>query len=189
MKRSLSENGVKLITSFEGCRLKAYKCLTSEKYYTIGYGHYGADVTKDMEITKEQAIELFVNDCIKFEDKVNAYMPKYNFNQNQFDALVSFAYNVGNIKKLTADGTRTIEEISVHMLDYVKSGGLVINGLVKRRAKERELFNTPVKSNEELAREVLDGKWGNNEARKKALTNAGYDYYAVQHIVNKILKG
>ena len=55
MGLKLSDKGLQLIKQFEGCRLKAYKCIITEKYYTIGYGHYGADVKKDMTITMEQA--------------------------------------------------------------------------------------------------------------------------------------
>ena len=47
----ISENGISLIKSFEGLRLKAYKAVSTEEYYTIGYGHYGADVAADMVIT------------------------------------------------------------------------------------------------------------------------------------------
>ena len=78
-----------------------------------------------------------------FEKKVNKYNGIYNFNQNQFDALVSFCYNVGNIDQLTAKGTRTIKEISEKILAYNKSAGKVINGLTNRRKKEKELFDTP----------------------------------------------
>lgn len=194
MSRNLSENGLNLIKSFEGCRLTAYKCLPTEKYYTIGYGHYGSDVTAGMKITKEQAEELLLQDCKKAIKNVNSFMSKYNFNQNQFDALVSFAFNVGSINQLTASGTRTLEQISSKITAYNKSGGRVIAGLVKRRAKEKELFDTPTstikkKSNEELAKEVVAGKWGNGNARKTALTKAGYDYKTIQSLVNKLLKG
>ena len=193
MSRNLSENGLNLIKSFEGCRLTAYKCLPTEKYYTIGYGHYGSDVTAGMKITKEQAEELLLQDCKKAIKNVNSFMSKYNFNQNQFDALVSFAFNVGSINQLTASGTRTSEQISSKITAYNKSGGRVIAGLVKRRAKEKELFDTPTsttkkKSNEELAKEVVAGKWGNGNARKTALTKAGYDYNTIQSLVNKLLK-
>lgn len=193
MSRNLSENGLNLIKSFEGCRLTAYKCLPTEKYYTIGYGHYGSDVTAGMKITKEQAEELLLQDCKKAIKNVNSFMSKYNFNQNQFDALVSFAFNVGSINQLTASGTRTLEQISSKITAYNKSGGRVIAGLVKRRAKEKELFDTPTsttkkKSNEELAKEVVAGKWGNGNARKTALTKAGYDYNTIQSLVNKLLK-
>lgn len=194
MKRSLSANGLNLIKSFEGCKLTAYKCVPTEKYYTIGYGHYGSDVKVGMTITLKRAEELLLQDCQKFVNHVNTYMDKYNFNQNQFDALVSFAYNIGNIKQLTANGTRTIAQISAKITAYNKSGGKVINGLVKRRAKEKELFDTPTsttvkKSNEEIAKEVVAGKWGNGNARKTALTKAGYGYNTIQTLVNKLLKG
>ena len=138
-----SKNGIELIKCFESFSPKACKCLASEKYYTIGYGHYGADVKENQTITKEQAEELLQKDLEKFEQKVNKYNNVYNFNQNQFDALVSFCYNVGNIDQLTAKGTRTIKEISEKILAYNKSGGKVINGLTNRRKKEQELFNTP----------------------------------------------
>ena len=142
----ISEKGLDLIKTFEGLRLSAYKALSTEKYYTIGYGHYGLDVSKDMTITESQAEELLKKDIEKFEDKVNKYS-NYNFNQNQFDALVSFAYNIGNIDQLTAKGTRTIEQISSHISLYVKAGGKTLAGLVKRREKEKELFDTPIESN------------------------------------------
>ena len=194
MSRDLSPNGLNLIKSFEGCKLTAYKCLPTEKYYTIGYGHYGSDVTAGMKITKEQAEELLLQDCKKAIKNVNSFMSKYNFNQNQFDALVSFAFNVGSINQLTASGTRTLEQISSKITAYNKIGGRVIAGLVKRRAKEKELFDTPTsttvkKSDEEIAKEVVAGKWGNGNARKTALTKAGYDYKTIQSLVNKLLKG
>lgn len=194
MSRNLSTSGLNLIKSFEGCKLTAYKCLPTEKYYTIGYGHYGSDVTAGMKITKEQAEELLLQDCKKAIKNVNSFMSKYNFNQNQFDALVSFAFNVGSINQLTASGTRTLEQISSKITAYNKSGGRVIAGLVKRRAKEKELFDTPTsttvkKSNEEIAKEVVAGKWGNGNARKTSLTKAGYDFKTIQSLVNKLLKG
>ena len=194
MSRKLSSTGLELIKSFESCKLYAYKCLPSEKFYTIGYGHYGSDVKKDMKITQKQADNLLIKDCEKFVKHVNTYMSTYNFNQNQFDALVSFAFNIGNINQLTASGTRTIEQISSKITLFNKSGGQVIRGLVKRRAKEKELFDTPTsttvkKSNEEIAKEVVAGKWGNGNARKTALTKADYDYKTIQTLVNKLLKG
>ena len=198
MSRNLSENGLNLIKSFDGCKLTAYKCLPTERYYTIGYGHYGSDVKDGMKITEEQAEEMLVQDCQKAIKNVNSFMSKYNFNQNQFDALVSFAFNVGSINQLTASGTRTLEQISSKIPAYNKSGGRVIGGLVRRRAKEKELFDTPTstttstavkKSDEEIAKEVVAGKWGNGNARKTALTKAGYDYKVIQSLVNKLLKG
>ena len=136
----ISENGLNLIISFEGFCPKATKAVKTEKYYTIGYGHYGKDVDENQTITKEEALTLLKKDMKRFEAKVMKYNDCYNFTQNEFDALVSFAYNVGSIDKLTAKGTRTKKEIADAMLLYIKSGGKVLNGLRKRRNKERELF-------------------------------------------------
>lgn len=136
----ISENGLKLIIDFEGFCPKATKAVKTEKYYTIGYGHYGKDVDENQSITKEQALSLLKKDIKRFETKVMKYNDCYNFTQNEFDALVSFAYNVGNIDQLTAKGTRTKKEIADAMLLYIKSGGNVLDGLRKRRIRERELF-------------------------------------------------
>lgn len=136
----ISENGLKLIIDFEGFCPKATKVVKTEKYYTIGYGHYGKDVDEKQTITKEEALLLLKKDMKRFEAKVMKYNNCYNFTQNEFDALVSFAYNVGNIDQLTAKGTRTKKEIADAMLLYIKSGGNVLDGLRKRRSKERELF-------------------------------------------------
>jgi GH24 family phage-related lysozyme (muramidase) len=136
----ISQNGIDLIMSFEGLRLKAYKPISTEKYYTIGYGHYGSDVKKDMVIDKNKAIELLKKDCKKFENNVNKYQPRYNFNQNQYDALVSFAYNIGSIDGLTKNGTRSIEQIEKTIPLYNKAGGKVLKGLTTRRNKELALF-------------------------------------------------
>lgn len=136
----ISENGLNLIISFEGFSPKATKAVKTEKYYTIGYGHYGKDVGEKQTITKEEALTLLKKDMKRFETKVMKYNNCYNFTQNEFDALVSFAYNVGNIDQLTAKGTRTKKEIADSMLLYIKSGGNVLDGLRKRRIRERELF-------------------------------------------------
>lgn len=136
----ISENGLNLIISFEGFCSNATKAVKTEKYYTIGYGHYGKDVEEGQTITKKEALILLEKDLKRFEKKVMKYDDCYKFTQNEFDALVSFAYNVGNIDQLTAKGTRTREEIADAMLRYIKSGGNVLNGLRKRRNKERELF-------------------------------------------------
>lgn len=136
----ISENGLKLIIDFEGFCPKATKAVKTEKYYTIGYGHYGKDVDEKQTITKDEALTLLKKDIKRFETKVMKYNDCYNFTQNEFDALVSFAYNVGSIDQLTAKGTRTKKEIADAMLRYIKSGGNVLEGLRKRRIRERELF-------------------------------------------------
>jgi len=139
-----SKNGIELIKRFEGCRLKAYKAVVSEKYYTIGYGHYGYDVTQNMSITIDQAESLLTQDLAKYESVVNTHMVLHypDMNQNQFDALVSFTYNCGisNLYKLTASGIRNYKVIADKMLLYNKAGGKVLKGLINRRKAERDLF-------------------------------------------------
>ena len=140
----ISKDGLDLIKHFEGFSPKACKCVETEKYYTIGYGHYGSDVKPDDTMTKAQAEKLLKSDISSYEKKVDKYNNVYGFNQNEFDALVSFCYNVGNIDTLTAKGTRSRSEISKKILEYNKSSGTVLKGLTNRRKKEQELFNTPM---------------------------------------------
>lgn len=140
-----SVNGINLIKQCEGCVNKVY--LDAVNVKTVGYGHTGNDVNKlpvGTIVSQEQINTWLVNDLIKFERKVDKYTAKYHFNQNQFDALVSFAFNVGNIDQLTASGTRTINEIAQKILLYNKAGGRVLNGLKKRRQAEHDLFLKPV---------------------------------------------
>lgn len=129
--------GIKLITQFEGCRLTAYKCPAG--VWTIGYGHTQG-VYEGQTITKAQAARMLAEDLERYEDKVNKYYDRYRWNQNEFDALVSFAYNIGSIDKLTAGGTRNRQEIADKMLLYNKASGKVLAGLTRRRQAERELF-------------------------------------------------
>ena len=188
-----SKAGIELIKQFEGCRLKAYKAVSTEHFYTIGYGHYGSDVSKDMTITKDEAEAFLRKDLLKFESAVNRL--GLNINQNQFDALVSFTYNCGQANLRTLVRNRTLSQIADAMLLYNKSGGKVLAGLTKRRKAERELFlknySSVSVSNDytTVAQEVIDGKWGNGTQRRDRLTQAGYDYKEVQKIVNKLLKG
>lgn len=136
----ISQEGIDLIKSHEGCRLVAYKAVPTEKYYTIGYGHYGPDVAANAKISQAQAEVYLRIDLEKFEKKVEKYNAKYMWNQNEFDALVSFAYNIGSIDQLTANGTRSRDVIAKKMLEYVKSGKKILPGLVKRRKAEQALF-------------------------------------------------
>lgn len=137
----ISSTGLGLIKRFEGCRLAAYP--DSGGTWTIGYGHTKG-VVAGQTITQAQADAFLVEDCGRAEAAVNKYQSKYNFNQNQFDALVSFAFNIGSIDKLTVNGTRTIAEISEKIPAYCNCAGKKLQGLVNRRNAEKELFDTPV---------------------------------------------
>lgn len=139
-----SNDAIELIKSFESLRLKSYKAVKGEKLWTIGWGHYG--VLPRLTITPEKAEMYLLQDVAKAEAKVNAYVTgkiQYDFNQNEFDALVSFAYNVGSIKQLTANGLRTKKQIGDAMLLYTKSCGKNLKGLVIRRCTERRLYTRP----------------------------------------------
>lgn len=139
---NISQRGKDLIKNFEGFRAQAYKALITEPYYTIGYGHYGPDVKFSQVITKRQAEEMLDLDLARFVAAVNRYDYKYNFNQNEFDALVSFTYNLGEgcLDQVTANGTRTKAQIAEKMLLYYNAGGKKITGLVNRRKAEHDLF-------------------------------------------------
>ena len=159
-----SQNGIDLIKRFEGCRLTAYKPVAAEQYYTIGYGHYGADVKKGQTITQAQAEELLKTDLVRYENYVKQYV-KFGMNQNQFDALVSFCYNCGAGSLQTLVKNRQPATVAEKMLLYNKgAGGVVLAGLAKRRQAERQLFLTPVQKQEvddemvESSKIIVDGK-------------------------------
>lgn len=131
----ISSKGIELIKNFEGCRLTAYLCPAG--VWTIGYGHT-TGVKKGQKISQNQADAYLASDLKKYEEYVNKTDLKLN--QNQFDALVSFTYNcgVGNLKTLIRN--RNLEEIGEAILLYNKSNGKVLNGLVRRRQAEHDLF-------------------------------------------------
>lgn len=143
----ISQDGINLIKHFEGCRLKAY--LDSVSVPTIGYGHTKG-VKEGMIITETKAEELLKQDLEYFENRV-LDLVKVNLTQHQFDALVSFAFNVGegNLKKSTLlkklNNTiffrqTEVEAIADEFLKWNKAGGKVLAGLTKRRQAERSLF-------------------------------------------------
>lgn len=187
-RMKINNEGLALIKSFEGCRLVAYKCPAD--VWTIGYGHT-AGVTEGQVITQAQADNMLKSDMKKYEKYVTDNV-KIPLNENQFSALVSFCYNcgVGNLRTLVKN--RNAQQIADAMILYNKASGKVLNGLVRRRTAERKLFLKAVanerKTAEEIAKEVLDGKWGNGDTRKHKLSLAGYNYAEVQAIVNKLVR-
>lgn len=147
--------GIELIKTWEGLELKAYKATSSEKYYTIGYGHHGSDVTADMVITKEQAEELLANDIRNKEIELNSYIKENRIvvNQNQFDALMSFTYNLGLAKWSGSHDVPTmlmagqegfsVETVRHFFTQWRMAGGKVLPGLENRRNAEVDVFLTP----------------------------------------------
>lgn len=182
-----SQRCINMIKQFEGFCGTAYKCVSTEEYYTIGYGHYSKNIKKGQKITKDDAEKLLIKDIAKFEKHVNSYDDKYKWSQNEFDALVSFCFNVGSINQLTADGSRSKAEIASKILSYNKSGGRVLPGLTTRRRNEQMLFLTKdpdIESYLNCIKEVFAGSLGNGSDRKTNIEKIGLDYNKVQKIVN-----
>lgn len=140
--RRINEAGLSLIKSFEGCKLKAYRDIVG--ILTIGYGHTGADVHSGMEISQEEADSILKKDLERFEGAVDGAANE-SISDNQFAALVAFAFNVGAgafnsstlLRKVNAgDYSGAAEEF----LRWDKAGGKVVAGLTRRRQAERSLF-------------------------------------------------
>ena len=135
---NIGNKGLDLIKSFEGCRLSAYKCPAG--IWTIGWGHT-KNVYEGMVITQGQADNMLREDVQVYANAVNQYQNRFNFNQNEFDALVSFTYNCG-IGSLNAvmSCCNTKQEIAEECKLYNKGAGVVLSGLVRRREEEYNLF-------------------------------------------------
>ncbi len=144
----ISENGINLIKSFEGFSSKPYLC--PAKICTIGYGATfypnGKKVTmKDPPITEKIGTELLESMLVKFEQYVDSYCVD-TVNQNQFDALVSFCYNLGpnNLKSSTllkkVNANPNDPTIEAEFMKWVKAGGRTLKGLVRRREAEAKLY-------------------------------------------------
>lgn len=142
----ISVNGANFIKSFEGLALKAYR--DSAGVLTIGYGHTSEaglpKVYPNMTMTKKEADLLFLNDIKKYEKCVTNNV-KVNLNQNQFDAMVSFCYNVGCEKFIKSSVLKNLNKgefskVPDSLMLYVYSNKKKLNGLIKRRSAEVELF-------------------------------------------------
>ena len=146
----LDNKGYKLICQFEGLRLKPYLC--SAKIPTIGYGNTyypnGKRVTLlDKAITENEAFEMFKFIADKYAQRVSE-MVKKELNQNQFNSLVSFAYNVGTGNFSTSTLLKKINvnpndlTIKNEFAKWNKANKKVIDGLTKRRKAESDLYFT-----------------------------------------------
>jgi len=146
----ISESGVALLKRFEGLELEAYQDIAG--VWTIGYGHTGSDVQPGQRITEREAEALLRRDLRPREDAVDRFV-NVPLNQNEFDALVSFVYNVGAqafrgstaLKRLNR-GARMAAADALTWWNKATVGGVLreILGLTRRRAAEKALFVTPV---------------------------------------------
>jgi lysozyme len=143
-----ANNGIELIKKYEGFMSNPYKCPAGVP--TIGYGatYYpnGERVKMNDNAISEYDAELLLKSMIQsYEAAVNRYV-QVTLTQNQFDALVSFAYNLGNgalqkstlLKRVNEDPSNP--DITNQFNKWVKAGGKTLSGLVKRRKEEAELY-------------------------------------------------
>ena len=136
-----SQYGIDLIKHFEGCELKAYKCPAG--VWTIGYGHTKGVEPGD-EWSEDHANHMLEVELEEYEGYVNKYVTA-PLGQNQFDALVSWTYNLGGgnlsastmLKVLNAG---EYDEVPNQMLRWNKAGGKVLEGLTRRRQAEGDMF-------------------------------------------------
>jgi lysozyme len=148
----VSDNGIRLIQEFEGLRLTSYLC--SAGVPTIGYGATfyadGSKVKLGQTITRDQANQLLKDHLKEFEGAVIGLLNTTKVNANQFDALVSFCFNLGAANLAKSQLLRFIKanpndpKIAAEFMKWNRAGGEVSTGLVRRRKKEAQLYFTPV---------------------------------------------
>lgn len=139
--RRINAAGLKIVKDSEGLRLTAYKCPAD--VWTIGYGSTGAHVKPGLTITAERAEELLREDLARFEAWVAENCAPAT--DDQFSALVSFAFNVGTgaLKESTLRRKHLEGDYAGAAAEFArwnKGGGRVLPGLVTRRAKEAALY-------------------------------------------------
>ena len=140
-KMQISEEGKNLIKKFEGCELEAYKCAAG--VWTIGYGHIKTAV-EGMKIDQATANELFDEEMGEYETYVNTAVT-VPLSQNQFDALVSLVFNLGNGNLNASTMLKVINSgdhagVPAQIKRWNKAGGKVLDGLVRRREAEALLY-------------------------------------------------
>ena len=178
----VSKNCISLIIEFEGFRNDTYN--DGFGNLTIGIGHCASDVYVGQHLTDSEVYALFYSDITRFEENVNKYDYKYKWTQNEFDALVSFAFNIGSIDELVRYGDLNKKDICDRMLLYCHAGGEVVAGLQRRRKAEVELFKKDIKDIGyyfNLVADTLKGVYSTGDEREAKLGN---DYNIVQGAIN-----
>lgn len=147
----LNQAGIDLIKRFEQCKLQAYPDPGDPNGpWTIGWGSTGSDINKDTVWTQQQADERFLKDAFEIAEEVNRLIATPIWlNENQFSALVSFAYNCGADKLehstlMKCINKGSLDQVPTQLARWNKNNGKVLNGLVKRRQAEADLFMLPI---------------------------------------------
>jgi len=138
---NISKEGLSLIKKFEGCELEAYLCPAG--VWTIGYGHT-KDVKEGDKINRDEADYLLQEEMIEYESYINDFV-EVPLNQNQFDALCSWVYNLGPTNLKNSTMLRVLNEekytdVPQEIKRWNKAGGEVLDGLIKRREAEAKMF-------------------------------------------------
>ena len=138
---NIGQKGINLIKHFEGCELNAYKFPAG--VWTRGYGHIKG-VSEGMSITQEQAEQMLLDELKEYENYINELVT-VNLSQNQFDALVSWVYNLGPANLSASTMLKVLnsgeyEDVPAQMKRWNKAGGKVLEGLIRRREAEACLF-------------------------------------------------
>ena len=138
---NISQEGLSLIKKFEGCELEAYKCAAG--VLTIGYGSTKG-VKEGDTITQEEADKLLLHEMEEYEGYINDAVT-VDLKQNQFDALVSWVFNLGpaNLKASTmlkVLNAKEYDDVPAQIKRWNKAGGKVLQGLIRRREAEALLF-------------------------------------------------
>ncbi len=188
----INQAGLRLIKKYEGFRSIAYRDAVG--VWTIGYGHTSMagspHVSKGLKITRQQGEQMLATDIEKFSHQIRPLI-KVKLTDNQFSALVSFAYNVGvgNFKRssvLRAVNARRFDRVPSRLSLWVKAGGKTLKGLVRRRASEGNLFarqtNIVRKTTRHHSVKPVSGK-----PVLKSTTNLAAFFSAMAGIVSSIL--
>jgi len=166
----ISANGIGLIKKFEGCFLKTYDDGTG--VLTIGYGHTHNVKWGDI-ITVGQANELLLEDLKQSSNDVQNLIDNetinFSVNQNMFDAMVSFDFNVGKGNLITLVKNRDEKQVAEKILLYVYASGKRLEGLSIRRKAERELFLSDVKIDLKESVKMALMKFGEKSRRVKVV--------------------
>lgn len=153
----ISQKGIDLIKHYESCSLTSYYD-TFGKCFTIGFGHTGNDVYSNQTITQDEADQLLINDLKSFEDMLNDKLT-VDLEQYQFDALMSFLFNIGPGRTGMKDGlfnlrngspstlwkmvqSSDFDSAAKQFLLWNRAGGVVLRGLTYRRQSESLLFSS-----------------------------------------------
>lgn len=159
----ISDNGINFIAGWEGVEYKAYKDAVG--LWTVAIGHLiklpEEKFLLNKTLTREEVYDIFREDIKRFENNLNKVI-KVPINQNQFDALISLAFNIGNGAFNNSTLLRVLnqgnyEEVPNQILRWDKAGGKTLLGLTRRRKAEVELFNKPLE--EVLYSDVEKGDW------------------------------